>query len=121
MMHSWKSIKEDGRMKKFISVILAVIIMLSFAGVHAAADEGSVRDSAPKSDSVAVISDENEADSSHKIVTEPGEDDIDEDAALSYSDDVPSTGDQNKYIIGVIVIAAALILVIIVIVRKKHE
>ena len=48
-------------------------------------------------------------------------DDIDEDAALSYSDDVPSTGDQNKFIIGVIVIAAALILVVIVIVRKKHE
>ena len=78
VMYSLKSIKEDGRMKKFISVVLAVIIMLSFAGVHAEADEGSVRGSAPESDSVTVISDENEADSSHKIVTETDEDDIDE-------------------------------------------
>lgn len=106
-------------MKKFVSVILAVIIMLSFAAVPAAAYEGSVRDSAPESDSVTVISDENEADFSRKIVTGTDEDDADED--ISYSDDVPATGDQNKYIIGVIVIAAALILIVIVIIRKKHE
>lgn len=108
-------------MKKFISVILAVIIMFSFAAVHAAADEGSVRGDAPRNDSVAVTSDENEADSSRKIVTGTDEDAIDEDVVLSYSDDVPSTGDQNKYIIGIIVIAAALVLIVIVIVRKKHE